>query len=368
MQQNQRLCVVLHPIFSIVFIMAITPQDELYMARCIELATRSHGYHQPNPEVGALLVHNGRIIGEGFHQIYGSAHAEVNAVQSVQEADRALISQSTLYVTLEPCFHVGKTPPCVDLVLRERIPRVVIGCRDPFPLVAGQSIAKLQAAGVDVEVGALQSQVEWLNRRFLTMVQQHRPYVVLKYAVSNDGFLSKIGERVAISNALSQRLVHQWRSEEQAILVGTNTALIDNPHLTNRLYKHRTPIRIVLDKSLRLPNTLNVFDGSVPTYVITENRHSPRLDYLTYGEIDFDAQLIPNLLTYLYKQKIQSVLVEGGAQVLQSFVNSGLWDEARVLVGNVNLGDGVPAPRLPMVRTAESWNVGDTSVQIFHNK
>jgi diaminohydroxyphosphoribosylaminopyrimidine deaminase/5-amino-6-(5-phosphoribosylamino)uracil reductase len=312
------------------------------MRRCIELCARSQGNHQPNPEVGALLVYQQQIIGEGFHRKYGGAHAEVEAVASVLPEHRALIPQSTLYVTLEPCFHHGKTPPCVDLVLRERIQRVVVGMQDCFPLVAGQSIAKLRAAGVEVKVGVLEAEIAWLNRRFICTVQKARPYVVLKYAQSKNGLIALPNTRTAISNALTQRLVHKWRSEEQAILIGSNTFRIDNPLLNNRLYTGRSPQKIVLDRH--------------------PNQNTYPEDFLVLSEPN-----IPAVLAKMQTLKIQSVLVEGGQKILQAFITAGLWDEARVLTGKDCLDTGIPAPLLTQSHLRESAQIADNQLQIFTN-
>lgn len=318
------------------------------MRRCIQLANRAGGYNAPNPRVGALIVYQNQIIGEGYHQQYGQAHAEVNAVASVAEEHRQFLSQSTIYVTLEPCFHYGKTPPCVDLILEHQIPRVVIACTDPFEKVAGQSIKKLKERGVEVVVGVLEEEATWLARRFFTNVQQKRPYVLLKFAQSKDGFIGNINEEIAISNAMSKRLVHKWRSEEAAILVGTNTALVDDPQLNNRLYFGRNPLRLVLDRQLRLPEQLHIFDGRIETWVFTAENDCPKRKGVRFITLDFDEHLIERILDYLYQQKIQSVMVEGGRQLLQSFIDAGLWDEARVFVGNKRLGDGVAAPIIPV--------------------
>lgn len=322
--------------------------DELYMQRAIELANQAGGYNAPNPRVGAVVVYQGKIIGEGYHERYGEGHAEVNAIASVQSKDRNLLPQSTIYVTLEPCFHYGKTPPCVDLILKHKIPRVVIACKDPYEKVAGQSIQKLRAEGVEVLVGVLEQEAAWLVRRFFTTVQKKRPYILLKFAMSKDGFMGDSSKEITISNPLSKRLVHQWRSEEAAIMVGTNTALVDNPQLNNRLYFGRTPLRLVLDRALRLPKDLYLLDGSIETWVFTAQEKTSTTDKLRYVSLDFEVDVLPQILTYLQEQKIQSVLVEGGRQLLQGFLDANLWDEARVLCSSQNLGQGVVAPQIPL--------------------
>jgi diaminohydroxyphosphoribosylaminopyrimidine deaminase/5-amino-6-(5-phosphoribosylamino)uracil reductase len=318
------------------------------MQRCLDLARSGAGHTAPNPMVGAVLVHGDRIIGEGYHQLYGQAHAEVNCLRSVKEEDIPLIRQSTMYVSLEPCAHYGKTPPCADRLIKEGIPRVVVGCRDPFKEVDGKGIGKLLAAGTAVEVGVLEEQCRELNKRFFTFNTQHRPYIVLKWAQSVNGKIGSIagGERVLISNAYTNRLVHKWRSEEAAILVGTRTALADDPALTVRNWTGPDPIRLVIDKELRLPGSLRIFDRRVRTIVFNTVKHEEQ-DNLLYYQIAADSSLIHQLATALYQLKIQSVLVEGGAALLQSFIEEGYWDEARVITNeDLQIPEGLPAPIL----------------------
>jgi diaminohydroxyphosphoribosylaminopyrimidine deaminase / 5-amino-6-(5-phosphoribosylamino)uracil reductase len=326
--------------------------DSIYMHRCIELARLGAGLVAPNPMVGALLVHNDRIIGEGWHRKYGEGHAEVNCIASVKEEDKPLISSSVLYVSLEPCAHHGKTPPCADLIILTGIPKVVIGCRDPFKQVDGKGMEKLKAAGVDVVLGVLEEECRELNKRFLTFHTQHRPYIILKWAQTVDG---KIGsgndQRLLISNEYSNRLVHQWRSEEGAILVGTNTAMFDDPALTNRLWPGASPIRLVVDMDLRLPSHLKVFNREIRTIVFNTKKHEEN-DNLLYYQVTHDANLVHQILNALYQIRILSVLIEGGAQLLQSFIDEGLWDEARVINSMNNFSQqnpavkGLPAPKL----------------------
>jgi diaminohydroxyphosphoribosylaminopyrimidine deaminase/5-amino-6-(5-phosphoribosylamino)uracil reductase len=317
------------------------------MHRCLELARLGAGHVAPNPMVGAVLVHEGRILGEGYHQLYGQAHAEVNCVASVREEDRGLISQSTMYVSLEPCAHFGKTPPCADLIIRERIPRVVVGCRDPFPQVDGKGIEKMRAAGISVEVGVLEKECIELNKRFFVFNVQHRPYIVLKWAQSMNGKIAGNGqERVFISNEYTNRLVHKWRSEEASILVGTQTALMDDPALTVRLWKGPNPIRLVMDRDLSLPSSLRVFDGQARTIVFNLLRHEERGN-LQYYQLAEDSKLVHQLAVALYQLKISSVLVEGGAAVLQSFIDEGYWDEARVITNEaLQIPEGLASPEL----------------------
>jgi diaminohydroxyphosphoribosylaminopyrimidine deaminase/5-amino-6-(5-phosphoribosylamino)uracil reductase len=342
-------------------------QDRVYMQRCIQLANRGRGYNAPNPKVGSVIVFDDQVIGEGYHKQYGEGHAEVNAVASVSPKHLHLLAQSTIYVTLEPCFHYGKTPPCVDLILKHKIPRVVIACTDPFKKVAGQSIQKLEAQGVKVIVGVLEKEAAWLTRRFFTNVQEKRPYIVLKYAQSKDSFIGNPEEEVAISNLISKRLVHQWRSEETAILVGTNTALVDNPKLNNRLFFGRNPLRLVLDRQLRLPQNLHLFDGSIQTWVFTEQTDCPEWDNVSFVPVLFDENLVTNILEYLYQHKIQSILVEGGSQLLQSFIDQNLWDEARVLCGNNFLKKGILAPKLPASSLVKEQQLANNHIKTYVN-
>lgn len=311
------------------------------MHRCLQLALLGQGRVAPNPMVGAVLVYEDRIIGEGWHQQYGGPHAEVVCIASVAEADRHLISQATIYVSLEPCAHFGKTPPCADLIIDQGIPSVVVGCRDPFPLVAGKGIEKLEAAGVTVKLGVLEKECQQLNKRFFLFHTQHRPYITLKWAQTAD---AKIGsgdpaQRLLISGPHANRLVHRWRSEEAAILVGTNTALADNPSLTTRLWPGIHPIRLVLDLHNRLPQSLQVFDAAAPTIVFNLYRHTienaahlrAAKGEVCYYQVSEDASLVHQIINALYQLQIQSVLVEGGARLLQSFIDEDLWDEARLI-------------------------------------
>lgn len=316
------------------------------MRRALELATLGRGQVSPNPLVGCVIVHDAsqRIIGEGWHQRYGEAHAERNAIASVRPEDEQLLPESTAYVTLEPCSHFGKQPPCADLLIEKRIGRVVCCNGDPFPLVAGSGFAKLRAAGVSVEVGLLAEEGRRLNARFFTAVEQQRPYVVLKWAETMDGYLAgPEGQPVQISGPLAQRLVHRWRAEEDAILVGTNTARTDNPRLNVRLVPGRNPVRIVIDKQLRLDATLNLFDDSQPTlgynFIKTET-----VGQTTYIQLSPDKPFLPQLLADLHQRRIQSVLVEGGTTLLNSFIEAGLWDEMRVFRAPTLLGGGIKSP------------------------
>jgi diaminohydroxyphosphoribosylaminopyrimidine deaminase/5-amino-6-(5-phosphoribosylamino)uracil reductase len=341
--------------------------DLAYMLRCVELARKGSGHVAPNPMVGAVLVHGQRIIGEGWHQQYGEAHAEVNCIKTVAPQDLALIPESTMYVSLEPCAHFGKTPPCADLIIAHQIPRVVIGSQDPFPDVNGKGIAKLQAAGVDVVTGIATEACEELNRRFFTFHRQHRPYVILKWAASANGKMAANGdERLLISNDLSNRLVHQWRSEEAAILVGARTALMDNPSLTNRMWTGNHPIRLVVDMDLSLPAHLHVFDGQTPTIVFNTLKHDMK-DALKFYQVTNDVDLVDQILHALYVLKIQSVLVEGGAKTLQAFMDQNCWDEIRVITNTtLQVDHGLQAPSVPAFGKKETLTLLNDLVTIYY--
>ena len=320
--------------------------DEQFMQRCIQLASLAKGKVAPNPVVGAVLVHQGRIIGEGFHQRFGEAHAEVNCINSVMKEDVPLIKDSALYVSLEPCAHFGKTPPCSSLIIEKEIKKVVIGCRDSFKEVSGKGIAQLKEAGIEVITGVLEKECIELNRYFFCFHEMKRPYIILKWAQSAN---SKIGaddeKRILISNEYSNRLVHQWRSEIAAILVGTQTAIKDNPSLTTRLWKGKNPVRIIIDKNLQLPASSNVFSGEADTIVFNKikNEQLGHCIFITIQEDDFLNQI----LVELYQRNIQSLLVEGGSKTLQAFIDAGLWDEARVITNtHLNIEKGTAAPQL----------------------
>lgn len=328
--------------------------DKKYLLRCLELAKNGLGNVAPNPMVGCVIVFDGKIIGEGYHQEYGKAHAEVNAIHSVK--DKTLLKKSTLYVNLEPCAHFGKTPPCANLIVEHHIPRVVIGCVDSFSEVSGKGIEKLKNAGIDVSVGVLEKESLELNKRFFTFHNKKRPYIILKWAETKDGFLdvNRITEIVGqannevdnwITSPLSKQLVHKWRSEEAAIMVGTNTALNDNPQLNVREWKGKNPTRVVVDLHDRLPENLHVFDKSVPTLVFSLTKQEQE-NNLTFVKINDSKNLIQEVLDELYKRNIQSIIIEGGAKLLQSFIDQNLWDEARIFVGNRKFTTGLKAPSL----------------------
>ncbi|MBQ3190793.1 MAG: bifunctional diaminohydroxyphosphoribosylaminopyrimidine deaminase/5-amino-6-(5-phosphoribosylamino)uracil reductase RibD, partial [Bacteroides sp] len=299
----------------------------------------------PNPMVGAVIVHNDTIIGEGYHIRCGEAHAEVNAVRSVK--DKSLLKESTIYVSLEPCSHHGKTPPCADLIINKGIPRVVVGCQDPFSLVAGRGIAKLREAGIEVKVGVLEEECRQLIRRFVTFNTLRRPFITLKWAESADGFIDlhrTEGHPYIFSSPLSSMLVHKRRAEHSAILVGRRTALLDNPSLTTRNWFGKNPVRMVIDKDLALPKHLALFDGSVRTLVFTQREDTSNRPNVEHIRLDFKIDILPQIMEVLYKEKLQSLMVEGGSILLQSFIDAGCWDEAYIEQSDAHLKDGVKAP------------------------
>lgn len=326
--------------------------DEKFMRRCIQLAKNGLGSTAPNPTVGAVVVHRNKIIGEGFTSPFGGAHAEVNAITSVK--DKELLSRSTLYVTLEPCSHFGKTPPCADLIMANNIPRIVIGLLDPHEKVAGRGIQKLRDAGCEVGVGVLQKECREHHKRFLTFHEKKRPYIILKWAETADGLIApeqQLRETEPhpywITGTLSRQLVHKWRSEEQAILVGTTTVLEDNPKLDIRLWSGKSPIRIVLDKDLKIPFDHYVLDTKQRTIVFTNKTEAlNKQNGVEYVQLDSTKEIAQNICHQLYTLDIQSVLIEGGAQTLQTFIDAGLWDEARIFTGASVFKRGVKAPHI----------------------
>lgn len=339
------------------------------MQRCLELAKLGAGYVAPNPMVGAVLVYDNRIIGEGWHQQYGEAHAEVNAVgQAIRNGQTDKLSHSTLYVSLEPCSHFGKTPPCADLIIKHKIPKVVIGCRDPFKEVDGKGIEKLQEAGVKVEMAdrLMGYECKKINKRFFTFHTEQRPYIILKWAQTGDGKIAAGNiERLLISNEYSNRLVHQWRSEESAILIGTNTALLDNPELTTRLWPGNSPVRLVVDMNLRLPASLKIFNGEVRTIVFNSVRQEEKGNLLYY-KLEGNKSLLTQLMAALYQLRIQSVLVEGGAKLLQSFIDDSLWDEARIINNSALMIDnGLAAPVLENAILTSSEKLFSDTIEIY---
>ena len=341
-------------------------QHDLYMHRCLELAKLAAGHVAPNPMVGSVLVFKDRIIGEGYHQVYGQPHAEVNCINSVKEQDKNLIDKSTIYVSLEPCAHFGKTPPCADLIIRNKIPKVVVGCRDPFELVDGKGIEKLESAGIEVITGVLENECKELNKRFFTFHTQNRPYIILKWAESKNHRIANADfSRVLISNEFSNRLVHKWRSEEAAIMVGTNTALYDDPSLNTRLWTGPNPIRLVVDMNLRLPSTLKIFDRQQKTIVFNGLKDEDQ-ENLVFFKIDKNASLVNSISKACYLLRIQSILVEGGNRLLQSFIDEKVWDEARVIENShLIIENGVPAPLLTHQHFVRSENIATDTISYY---
>ncbi len=336
------------------------------MLRCLELARKGAGRVAPNPMVGAVLVHRGNIIAEGWHRQYGGPHAEADCLQSVRPEHQALIPESTLYVNLEPCAHQGKTPPCADLIIRHRISQVVIGCVDTFSKVSGKGIEKLRAAGIAVELGIEEEACRSLNRRFFTFHEKQRPYVLLKWAQSADGFIAPEGEqRQMLSNAFSQRLVHKIRSEEAAILVGYKTALIDNPQLNSRLWPGASPLRIVVDKNLELPANLQLFTDGQPTLILN-GRKEEKAAQVHWRKISSN-NMAASILQVLHEECIMSVLIEGGSKTLSLFLDSGLWDEAFVIDAPGTLQRGLRAPGLKDAFLQEQFELDTDRVSVFYH-
>lgn len=323
---------------------------EHFMKRCLELAALGTGTVSPNPLVGCVIVHNDKIIGEGYHHKAGEPHAEVNAIQSVK--DPSLLQESTLYVSLEPCAHHGKTPPCADLIVSSKIPRVVICNRDPFDQVDGKGIERLKENGIDVTVGLLENEGRWLNRRFFTFHERKRPYIILKFAQTADGFLDHYRTRddqqppLKITGQATDRLVHKWRSEENAILVGQNTVQLDDPSLTTRHWKGAHPIRLVIDPELQVSSSKKLLSDGHPTWVFNALRHDYCENNLCYIRIEDPSAFEVEIMNYLYKSQVQSLIIEGGATTINRFIEAGLWDEARVITGGMRIGSGVQAPSL----------------------
>ena len=342
-----------------------------YLQRCIDLARLGAGSVSPNPMVGSVIVFDDKIIGEGYHKVYGQAHAEVNAINQVLENHKnakELLKRSTIYVNLEPCSHFGKTPPCADLIISSEIPRAVIGCRDPFDQINGKGIEKLKNAGIEVLEGILTDECIDLNKRFFTRIQKQRPYIILKWAQTADGFFAPIDRSQKwISSQNAKQLVHRWRTEEDAVLVGKNTVIADNPRFNSREWPGKDPIRIVIDRRLELPHDLNIFDQSQDTIIFNEQK-TDLVDRIKYLELEGFDNLLPQLIAYqLYLMDIQSMIVEGGAETLNLFIKAGLWDEARVFTGPQNWKSGISAPILPN-KPIETQTVGPDVLNIWENK
>ncbi len=341
---------------------------KIYMQRCIELAKNGFGTTYPNPLVGSVIVHDGKIIGEGWHKKAGEPHAEVNAINSVK--DKSLLKDATIYVSLEPCSHYGKTPPCCDLIIENEIPNIVIGTLDPFVKVAGNGIKKLIEKGKNVTVGILEDECNALNKRFFTFHQKKRPYIILKWAETADGFLAPISKKektpIWITNMYSRQLVHKWRSEEQAILVGTQTVLDDDPSLNARDYSGTNPIRIVLDKTGKISENYKVKDSIQPTIILTESEKYSTTENCIYENVIFDKRLAHSIAAILYRHDIQSVIIEGGAKTIQTFVDANLWDEACVFKGLIKFQDGTTAPTFSG-NNFQRFDIMGDQLNIFRN-
>ena len=343
--------------------------EERFMARCIELARHGLGHVAPNPMVGAVIVHNGAIVGEGFHRRCGEAHAEVNAIASVK--DETVLRDSTIYVSLEPCSHYGKTPPCAELIIKKGIPRVVVGCLDPFPEVSGRGVRMLREAGIEVVTGVLEKECQELNKAFMTFQTQKRPYVTLKWAESADQYMDIKRDSVDISpvvfsNAETSVRVHKLRAESTAILVGTSTALLDNPSLNVRHWAGQSPIRLVIDRIGKIPSNYHLFDKSVSTIVFTASRKEKK-DNIEYVPLNFDIPIVPQILQWMFEQKLNSLMVEGGANLLQQFIDSELWDEAFVEQSPKVIHEGIKSPHIVSSEVEfERFGEHDFKVYLHH--
>lgn len=341
--------------------------DEHFMKRCLQLARNGQGTTYPNPMVGCVIVHEGSVLGEGWHEKAGAPHAEVNAINQVR--DKSLLRESTLYVNLEPCSHFGRTPPCANLIVKHKIPRVVIGSQDPNEKVAGKGIATLQESNTEVLLNVLEAACDELNKRFFTYHRNKRPFVILKWAQTNDGFIAppirKAREPVWITSKASRQRVHKLRAQEQAILVGTKTALEDNPSLTTRDWQGGNPLRIVLDRDNKLPEDLCLKDGLTPTLIYTSEKVQDQ-PTLKFEQIDFDEDILPQIFESLYNLGIQSLVVEGGAKTLESFITANLWDEAYIFTGADTFKEGIRAPEIHGALTSEE-TIGRDLLQIYKN-
>lgn len=348
---------------------------EKYMFRCLQFAKSGAGYVAPNPMVGAVLVHNGKIIGEGYHKKYGKAHAEVNCINSVRQADAHLIQQAVLYVSLEPCVHYGKTPPCADLIIRNKIPKVVIGCKDIYTEVNGKGIEKLKQTGVEVITGILENECKKLNKRFFIYQRLQRPYIILKWAQTADNKMAADNDkRLLISGKNTNRLVHKWRSETAGILVGTNTAQLDNPELTNRLWNGNSPVRLVIDLNLKLSHDLKIFKNDAATVVFNLRKnstgfHAPLKNEVYYYQVTDSDKTIEQILEACYKLKIQNILVEGGRKLLQSFIDKDLYDEARIITNTKMFAvKGLESPDFNHANQIDGFSLGSDFISIFQRR
>ncbi len=349
------------------------------MHRCLSVAKRGAASVAPNPMVGAVLVHNDLIIGEGWHEKYGGPHAEVNCINNaISKGHSGLLKDSVLFVSLEPCSHFGKTPPCADLIIEKKIPHVIIGCRDPFIRVDGRGIEKLMKAGVKTEVGILEEECKELNKRFFTFHTQHRPYIILKWAETEEGIIGReSGERLMISSETTNREIHKWRSEESAILIGTNTALLDDPQLTNRYWPGASPIRLVIDMDLKLPASLRIFNAEATTVVFNASRHEPpgkapfTESEVFYYKIEREESVVKQISKAFYEMNVLSVIVEGGRKLLQSFIDEGCWDEVlrirskQIDNRQLNFENAVMAPELSNFVKVSEENISSDLIEVF---
>ncbi len=344
-------------------------KHEQYMWRCLQLAKLGAGKVAPNPMVGAVLVFDDKIIGEGYHEQYGAGHAEVNCFDSVAADMQEFVSRSTLYVSLEPCSHFGKTPPCADLVIQKAVAKVVIACRDSFAAVNGRGIEKIRAAGIEIIEGILEKEAKELNKRFFTFHSQKRPYIFLKWAETQDGFIAKAGSQpLGISNPYSNIFTHKMRADEAAILIGTTTALQDNPSLSTRNWPGKSPLRIVIDKNLKLPGSLQLFTDGQPTLVLNYLKEDQASEVHFY-KVEEAQDLIPQLMKYLYEQNIQSLIVEGGSILLSSFMQQHCWDETvQIINENLSIQDGIKAPKLSGGELVSTIALKSDTIKIFRNR
>jgi diaminohydroxyphosphoribosylaminopyrimidine deaminase/5-amino-6-(5-phosphoribosylamino)uracil reductase len=343
-------------------------QHDKYMHRCLELAVRGLGKVASNPMVGCVIVGDNGTLGEGHHDAFGGPHAEINALNSVE--NKAGLKNAIMYINLEPCAHQGKTPPCTDAIIASGIKHVVIGCLDPNPLVKGKGVEALQKAGINVEVGILEKDCLEVNKRFFTFHERKRPFIILKWAQTSDGFIDRKRTKDEAQEKITQPeveiMVHLWRSQEQAIMVGTHTVIMDNPRLTARKVGGQSPLRVIIDKSLKIPTNSNIFDKAAPTLIFTE-QPVPSTNGVEYKSVAFDGKLIQTMLTELYNRNIQSVIVEGGEKLLKSFIEKDYWDEAKVFYSTKTLGEGVPAPSFPFPSKGEI-KIGDDTLVLYRNR
>lgn len=346
-------------------------KHERYIKRCVELAQNGFGTTYPNPMVGSVIVYEDKIIGEGWHKKAGEPHAEVNAIRSVK--DKSLLKKATIYVSLEPCSHFGKTPPCCDLIIEHKIQNVVVGTVDPNEKVAGKGIKKIIESGSNVIVGVLENECYELNKRFFTFHNKNRPYIILKWAETQDGFLAPEKQTdqerhpVWITNPYSRQLVHKWRSEEQAILVGTQTVIDDNPKLNVRDWSGNNPMRVVLDQNNRIPLDSFIFDNSVKTIVFTKPETSLSAENTTFEVINFNQNIIPQILAVLHQNQIQSIIIEGGSQTLQAFIDQNIWDEARIFKGKTTFSKGIKAPVIQKKNTTKTYIQNDELINVINH-